>query len=144
MIIHDMEEQDLAQVAALERQLFSVPWSEQGFRDTLDMKDVIFLVAQEGEICIGYCGIYLAADEGEITNVAVDPAYRRKGVARCLLQQLLAQAKERGAAHVVLEVRASNGAARALYESLGFMDCGIRKNFYQKPTEDARVMVLDQ
>ncbi|MGN0342323.1 MAG: ribosomal protein S18-alanine N-acetyltransferase [Roseburia sp.] len=144
MIIDSMKEQDLVQVAALEKQLFSVPWSEQGFRDTLDMDGVIFLVAREDEVCIGYCGIYLAADEGEITNVAVDPAYRRKGVARALLQQLLQQAKERGASHIVLEVRASNEAARALYEKLGFTACGVRKNFYQKPVEDAWVMALDQ
>ena len=91
MTINRMREEDLSQVAVLEQQLFSEPWSEQGFRDTLDMDGVIFLVARDGENCMGYCGIYLAADEGEITNVAVHPHYRRKGVARCLLQQLLQQ-----------------------------------------------------
>lgn len=144
MTINRMREEDLSQVAVLEQQLFSEPWSERGFRDTLDMDGVIFLVARDGENCMGYCGIYLAADEGEITNVAVHPHYRRKGVASCLLQQLLQQAKERGATHIFLEVRSSNEGARTLYEKLGFAVCGVRKNFYQKPTEDACVMVLDQ
>lgn len=144
MIIHRMTEQDLAQVTDLEQQIFSEPWSEQGFRDTLEMDHVIFLVARDGDACMGYCGIYLAADEGEITNVAVDPVYRRQGVAQAMLQQLLQQAEKQGARHIFLEVRSSNQSARALYEKLGFTACGIRKNFYQKPVEDACVMVLDQ
>lgn len=144
MTIDRMREQDLSQVAALERQLFSEPWSEQGFRDTLGMDGVIFLVARDGEKCMGYCGIYLAADEGEITNVAVHPDYRRKGIGSSLLQQLLQQAKEWGATHIFLEVRSSNEGAQMLYENFGFAVCGVRKNFYQMPTEDACVMVLDQ
>lgn len=104
MIIHRMTEQDLAQVTDLEQQIFSEPWSEQGFRDTLEMDHVIFLVARDGDACMGYCGIYLAADEGEITNVAVDPVYRRQGVAQAMLQQLLQQAEKQGARHIFLEV----------------------------------------
>lgn len=139
-----MTEQEVPAVAELEKQIFSMPWSRQGFSDALAMENVIFLVALEEHTVCGYCGIYLAADEGEITNVAVAPEYRRQGIAKKLVRALVEAGSERGARQFVLEVRVSNQGAMRLYEKLGFFSCGIRKNFYERPIEDAYIMLFRQ
>ncbi len=141
MIIKRMTEDTVSAVAELEAEVFSVPWSRQGFADTLTMENVIFLTAMEDEELLGYCGIYLAADEGEITNVAVSPKYRRRGVAKALVQQVMDMTRTKGIRTYILEVRASNEGALRLYEGLGFVRSGLRKDFYEKPREDAVVMV---
>lgn len=141
MIIRTMQKDDVAAVAALEAQIFSMPWSAAGFADTLPREDVIFLVAYEQDELLGYVGIYCTLDEGEITNVAVAPAARRRGIARALLTELKRQLACRNVARIVLEVRVSNEPAIRLYEQLGFSVLGVRKNFYEKPTEDAYIMV---
>lgn len=141
MIIRTMQKGDVAAVAALEAQIFSMPWSAAGFADTLLREDVIFLVAYEQDELLGYVGIYCTLDEGEITNVAVAPAARRRGIARALLTELKQQLACRNVARIVLEVRVSNEPAIRLYEKLGFSMLGVRKNFYEKPTEDAYIMV---
>ncbi len=141
MIIRTMQKGDVAAVAALEAQIFSMPWSVAGFEDTLPREDVIFLVAYEQDELLGYVGIYCTLDEGEITNVAVAPAARRRGIARALLTELKQQLACRNVARIVLEVRVSNEPAIRLYEQLGFSMLDVRKNFYEKPTEDAYIMV---
>lgn len=141
--IKRMRQEHLSAVAAIEAEMFSLPWSKQGFADTLTMENVIFLVAEADDIVVGYCGIYLAADEGEITNVAVSPMYRRQGIADALLKSLLEETKKRGTTRLILEVRASNEPAIRLYEKFGFKIQGVRKNFYDKPKEDAYVMILE-
>lgn len=140
MIIRTMQKGDVAAVAALEAQIFSMPWSAAGFADTLLREDVIFLVAYEQDELLGYVGIYCTLDEGEITNVAVAPSARRRGIARALLTELKQQLACRNVAQIVLEVRVSNEPAIRLYEQMGFSVLGVRKNFYEKPTEDAYIM----
>ena len=140
MIIRTMQKGDVAAVAALEAQIFSMPWSAAGFADTLPREDVIFLVAYEQDELLGYVGIYCTLDEGEITNVAVAPAARRRGIARALLTELKRQLACRNVARIVLEVRVSNEPAIRLYEQMGFSVLGVRKNFYEKPAEDAYIM----
>lgn len=140
MIIRKMQEEDVAAVAALEAQIFPMPWSAGGFADTLPREDVLFLVAYEQDELLGYVGIYCTLDEGEITNVAVAPAARRRGIARALLTELKQQLACRNVARIVLEVRVSNEPAIRLYEQMGFSVLGVRKNFYEKPTEDAYIM----
>lgn len=140
MIIRTMQKDDVAAVAALEAQIFPMPWSAAGFADTLPREDVIFLVAYEQDELLGYVGIYCTLDEGEITNVAVAPAARRRGIARALLTELKQQLACRNVARIVLEVRVSNEPAIRLYEQMGFSVLGVRKNFYEKPTEDAYIM----
>ena len=140
MIIRTMQKGDVAAVAALEAQIFSMPWSAAGFADTLPREDVIFLVAYEQDELLGYVGIYCTLDEGEITNVAVAPAARRRGIARALLTELKQQLACRNVTQIVLEVRVSNEPAIRLYEQMGFSVLGVRKNFYEKPTEDAYIM----
>lgn len=140
MIIRTMQKGDVAAVAALEAQIFPMPWSAAGFADTLPREDVIFLVAYEQDELLGYVGIYCTLDEGEITNVAVAPAARRRGIAWALLTELKQQLACRNVARIVLEVRVSNEPAIRLYEQMGFSVIGVRKNFYEKPTEDAYIM----
>lgn len=138
--IRRMEERDVQQVAAIEAESFSLPWSEQAFRDSLAMYHTIFLVADlEGRIA-GYCGCYQSLEEAEITNVAVKQELRGKGIARELLQELFRVGTAQGVFAYTLEVRVSNTPAIHLYESLGFENVGIRRNFYEKPTEDAMIM----
>lgn len=141
MEIKKMTGEEVPAVAELEKRIFSMPWSEQGFYDTLTMENVIFLTAIEDGQLLGYCGIYLAADEGEITNVAVAPEHRRRGIAERLVRTLLEETKPLGIRNYILEVRASNAGAIGLYRKLGFAVSGVRKNFYQKPAEDAVVMM---
>lgn len=144
MTIMKMTAADLDAVAALEAELFTVPWSRQGFADILRRDDVLFLVAkasEKGEALLGYAGVYCAAGEGEITNVAVAPTARRRGVGRALLSALSERLAARGIFRLVLEVRVSNEPAICLYKQAGFQIVGERKRFYEKPVEDAYVMV---
>jgi ribosomal-protein-alanine N-acetyltransferase len=139
--IRSMQMRDIPAVAALEAQTFSMPWSEQGFADALAQTDNIFLVAElADETIVAYCGLYAAGEEGEITNVAVSDTLRRIGVGFSIVSELLKQARQQGICAVFLEVRQSNETAHRLYERAGFTDCGIRKNFYERPKEDAVVM----
>ena len=136
--------EDCPHVAELEKMIFSQPWSEQGFRDALNMERNIFLVAEEDGIIYGYIGMYQSLDEGEITNVAVAPGKRNAGTGRLLIQAAMEQAKQQGITRIVLEVRVSNASAIHLYEKCGFVNCGIRKGFYDFPKEDAYIMIYSQ
>lgn len=138
--LRKMRTADAFAVAELERRVFSRPWSERGFCDALNRSDTVFLVAEDADGVAGYIGMYEAAGEGEITNVAVAPEKRRAGVGYALLNRLLKIARERGIARIVLEVRVSNADAVRLYERCGFTRCGVRKNFYDFPREDAYLM----
>lgn len=142
--IRRMNPADVPAVAELEAQNFSMPWSEKGFSDALKQPDNIFLVAEMDDGTIAaYCGLYSSIDEGEITNVAVSESVRRKGIGFAIVKEMLCQAAGQGIRKIFLEVRQSNLSARRLYEKAGFADCGVRKNFYQKPREDAVVMCAD-
>ena len=107
--------------------------------------DALFLVAEaEASKAIGgYVVAFDAADEGEILNLAVAPAGRRRGLGRALVQQILAALTTRGAQQIYLEVRESNAPARALYAAHGFKELGRRKQYYRRPVEDAIVLRLD-
>lgn len=140
--IRKMTTDDIDRVAELEELIFSVPWSKSSFFDAVNSKDDIYLVAEaEGVIC-GYCGLWGVVGEGQITNVAVAPDFRRRGIARIMLKELLERAEAEGINEFTLEVRESNTGAFSLYKQLGFEEVGIRKNFYSKPTENAIIMWL--
>lgn len=138
--IRPMNEEDLEQVETIERESFSVPWSFDAFKSALQQDYTIYLVACSGETIVGYCGMYVSLDEGEIPNVAVRREYRGGGIGARMLEALLAEAQKRKVASVFLEVRAGNEPAQALYRKLGFEAAGIRKRFYENPTEDAVIM----
>lgn len=143
MIICNMTEEDLAQVAAIETQSFSMPWSEDGFRQGLSQEGSIFLLAKEENKVLGYIGMYRSFEEGEITNVAVAPESRGAGVASALVAELLTRCRHQGVTRVVLEVRVSNASAIYVYEKAGFLRIGTRKGFYDFPKEDADIMVWE-
>ena len=136
-----LRKEHLDGVAALEQLCFSAPWSKESL--TLLLHDGnLGAVALNGETVVSYAGLVRALDEGEITNVATHPDHRQKGYARQVLLTLIEAARSAGLVRITLEVRVSNTAARALYTSLGFKPCGVRKNYYTSPREDAALYVL--
>lgn len=138
--IRAMEDKDLKQVVEIEKQNFSRPWSYLGFQDSIKREDRIYLVATEEERIIGYCGLWIVLDEGEITNVAIDKSYRNRGLGGQLLETLFTFSKKAKVTSFTLEVRVSNKPAIHLYEKLGFKSEGVRKDFYEQPVEDAIIM----
>ena len=134
----------LDEVAELERICFSMPWSRKMLAEELDNALSAFLVAldDEGRVA-GYAGLQVVLDEGYITNVAVRPDCRRRGVAGKLLQVFLDFAQGNRLAFLTLEVRASNYDAIALYGSRSFRSVGQRKNYYEHPKEDALIMTRE-
>jgi ribosomal-protein-alanine N-acetyltransferase len=138
--IREMCLKDLPEVARIEKGNFSRPWSEQAFADSLKQDCTRYLtVVCDGQI-VGYCGYLQSFEEADITNVAVEEKSRNLGIGNAMLQELMRQGEERGITAYTLEVRKSNQAAIHLYEKLGFEQVGIRKNFYDLPTEDAVIM----
>ena len=140
MNIVPMNEHHVPQIALLERECFADPWSQQSIASELHNPLSLWLVAQEGQTLLGYVGSQTCLDETDMMNIAVSPASRRQGVARALIEALVSALRERGSRQLTLEVRASNGPARQLYESLGFLQVGLRKNYYQNPKEDALIL----
>lgn len=139
--VRKMQAADVEAVSQIEAAVFSQPWSRQGFLETLKMKNTIFLVAEENEKILGYAGMYAALDEGEITNVAVAPEARCRGVGQRLIEEIKKEAEKKSVVQIILEVRVSNNSAIRLYRRNGFVSCGIRKGFYDFPKEDAYIMI---
>jgi [ribosomal protein S18]-alanine N-acetyltransferase len=140
--IEPMRHRHIGQILAIERASYPKPWSSQVFHDELDQARHgyrYYLVARRGRVVIGYGGLMFAADEAHVTNLAVHPEHRRRGVASRLLLALARDAIERGSLAWTLEVRASNIAAQELYRRFGFVPAGVRARYYEG-TEDAIVM----
>ncbi len=142
MEIDYMREDDLEQVCTIEDEIFSSPWDEKSFLDSIKHNDRIYLVAKEDKEVLGYCGMWNAIDEGQITNVAVKEEKRNKKIGYNMLKALINEGKNNNLKSVTLEVRVSNEEAIHLYHKFGFKDCGIRKGYYSKPKEDAIIMWL--
>lgn len=139
--IREMQLDDLEGVMEIENDNFSKPWTETGFFSFLIRNDTLFLVAEEEEKILGYCGVVMAADEGDITNVAVSKQYQNQGIGRMLVGELIQRTGELGVARLFLEVRSSNQPAIHLYRKMGFEENGMRKNYYEAPVEDALLMM---
>ena len=133
----------LPQIAALEKRCFPTdPWSEGVFRDALDSPHTAILLAERADGAIlGYAVLSVVLDEGNLDNIAVAPGTRRRGVADALLSTLTGFGRDELSV-LMLEVRASNAPAIALYEKHGFVPVGRRKNYYDAPREDAVLMTL--
>ena len=134
-----IEQRHIKEIARLEEICFSEPWSEEGILEAYRL-GTKFFAAEADKKLIGYIGIKAVIDEGYITNIAVFPEFRRRGVAKALLNKVFEFAKEKGLSFVSLEVRPSNTEAVSLYEKTGFKEEGRRKNFYRLPLEDALIM----
>lgn len=143
MKIEALVAERLDEVAELERLCFAEPWSAESLALLTREGGIAFVAVEEGR-AVAYGGMLTVLDEGQITNIATHPAYRRRGLGRGVTEALLAYAGENGIVSVSLEVRESNAAAIALYTALGFVECGKRANFYRRPTEAALVMVWQQ
>ncbi len=136
-----VREEHLPEILAIERACFSLPWTEAMLRAQLAPEDRIFLAAVDGTGRVaGYVSAMTVLDEGYIANVAVAPEARRRGIARALLTELERRARAIPLAFLTLEVRAGNAPAIALYASLGYETVGRRRNYYEKPVEDALLM----
>jgi len=135
-----MDRSHLREIAAIERQCFSTPWTAAMLEQELYNDTASFLVAQDetGKVC-GYAGLHVVLDEGYIDNVAILPELRRQGLARRLVE-VYCRFGEAHLAFLTLEVRASNEAAIALYEGFDFKPAGLRRDYYTKPKEDAILM----
>ena len=135
MKIETMNASHVDQIAQLEKLCFSDPWSVNSIASELDNKLAFWLVAVEGERVTGYIGSQTVMDETDMMNVAVHPDFRRQGIAEALVNALLENLQKMGSHCLTLEVRASNVPAIALYEKLGFLEIGRRKNYYRNPRD---------
>jgi [ribosomal protein S18]-alanine N-acetyltransferase len=132
---------DIDDVLKIEHVSFTLPWSRESFYNELVHNNYSHYIVMEwnGQV-IGYCGMWLVIDEAHITNVAVLPEFRGRKLGEALMRKAMETAKELGAKTMTLEVRVSNRVAQSLYRKLGFLNGGIRKQYYTDNQEDALVM----
>ena len=140
MMITNMHQSHVAQVAELEKLCFSDPWSENSIASELKNPLSFWLVALDGERVAGYIGSQTVMDESDMMNVAVHPDYRKQGIATALILGLVEELRKRGSRCLTLEVRASNETAISVYRKLEFQEVGRRKNYYRNPREDALIL----
>lgn len=138
--IVSMDCSHVAAVAALEKTCFSDPWSENSIASELKNPLSLWLVALADSKVVGYVGSQSVMGESDMMNVAVDPDYRRMGIAYRLIEALIAALAEKDNHSLALEVRASNTPAIALYGKMGFTEVGRRRNYYRNPREDALIL----
>ena len=143
--IRPMTSKDLDMVLEIEKICFPTPWSRNAFRIEIEENRCAhYLTAICGNQVVGYGGMWLIVDEAHITNIAVHPDYRGRGIGEAILKSLMKRAVDLGAVRMTLEVRVSNKVAQNLYRKLGFYDAGIRKQYYANNNEDALIMWNDQ
>lgn len=140
VLIRAMTVEDIPAVHEVEVQSFSIPWSKRAFAESLGYGHAVFLVAEILGQIVGYCGMYQVFEQGDIINIAVAEKYRNAGVGAKMIESLIVAAKQREICDLTLEVRESNERAIHLYEKYGFEKIGTRKNFYEKPRENALIM----
>ena len=133
--VEKMAAEHISEIAVLEKECFSLPWSENSLFEELSNENSHFLVALDGGV-VGYIGVQEICGEAYITNIAVFARFRGRGIGRALLKAACTAAEERECEFITLEVRESNSAAISLYESEGFERAGVRKNFYSAPVEN--------
>ena len=139
--ICDVAPAHIPQIEMLEQCCFSLPWTAGQLKGQLKdaQHEFIAALSPDGTV-LGYVGMMYVLDEGYISNVAVSPDYRRQGIADALIERLREISEALGLSFVTLEVRAGNVPAIALYEKHGFRRVGLRRNYYERPKEDALIM----
>lgn len=141
LIIRKAEERDVKAMAELDIVCFAEPWSEDAFRSEINENErAFYVVAEINQKIVGYAGLWAIFDEGHITNVAVSPEHRRKGIGRNIVDTLLTVNEKHGLRSFTLEVRESNLPAQALYTSFEFKPAGVRKGYYLDNGENAIIM----
>ncbi|MDI6727466.1 MAG: ribosomal protein S18-alanine N-acetyltransferase [Thermodesulfovibrionales bacterium] len=141
--IREMYPDDIPEIVSIEKLSFSTPWSETSFRSEIYSRYSVTRVAELNGVIVGYICVKHVADECHLLDLAVHPDYRRRGIARALLDNVIQELRIEGCRFFYLEVRSSNYAARKLYEKFGFNMVGIRKGYYVNPAEDAVIMMME-
>jgi [ribosomal protein S18]-alanine N-acetyltransferase len=140
-VIRPLRREDIEAVVAIETEAFSTPWRPETFAGLVGREAVELLVmADAEEHVIGYAVLWCILDQGELANLALATHRRGRGLGAILLHHVMQTARERGVERLFLEVRASNQRAIDLYHGFGFTDVGLRRGYYERPPEDARVM----
>ena len=139
--IRDVGPDDIPQIVEVEKRCFSLPWTAEQLAAQIKnaQHEFIAAISPDGTV-LGYVGMMYVLDEGYISNVATDLPWRRQGIADALIGRLCAICEGLRLSFVSLEVRAGNASAVALYEKHGFAPVGLRKNYYERPREDAVIM----
>lgn len=138
--IRELRKSDIEELAEIEAEAFSMPWSKKDFENLLDHSYCFYLVAlAEGELA-GCCGYTESFPEAVIDNVVVSEKFRNRGIGQAMLKELIARGEAARIEAFTLEVRVSNESAIHIYEKCGFQRAGIRPGFYEKPREDAVIM----
>ena len=141
IIVRPMTLEDLDGVMSVEFDSFLTPWSRTAFEEELTQNRLArYIVAAEDGNIVGYAGTWLVINEAHVTNVAVSGQHRREGIGRLLMEKLMELARDSGMESMTLEVRVTNAAARHLYQQMGFVEAGIRKNYYSETKEDALIL----
>lgn len=135
-----MQAKHIEDLAQIEKLCFSKPWSYESLAEELSNPLAVFFVAELDGKTVAYAGMHHIIDEGYITNIAVHPDFRRRGLATALVRVLDSYAKDNGLAMLTLEVRPSNIAAINIYSNAGFDEEGVRRDFYEDPKEDGLIM----
>jgi len=141
IILREMEINDLDDVMEIEKESFTTPWTREAFR--MEVQDNLlakYIVAEIDHQVVGYGGLWTIMDEGHITNIAVRKAFRGQGVGNSIVMGLVEYCRDHDIPRMTLEVRKSNTVAQHLYKKYGFIDCGIRPNYYTDGHEDAVIM----
>lgn len=140
--IRPLRSEDIDAVVAIETEAFSTPWSPETFEGLID-RDAVELIVMTDDVdgVIGYAVLWCILDQGELANLALATTRRGAGLGSLLLRHVMQTARERGVQRLFLEVRASNQRAIDLYHGFGFTDVGVRRAYYQRPREDAHVML---
>jgi ribosomal-protein-alanine N-acetyltransferase len=139
--IRKMRVEDLERVLEIERISFSNPWSRNAFLYEIESDVSYPWVIEMDDKIVGYSIHWLILDEAHLSNIAVDPLFRRRGIGRFILEKVIESVKKMGARFLTLEVRVSNTNAISLYTKMNFKVVGIRKNYYTNPVEDAFIMI---
>lgn len=135
-----MKAEDVPEISRLEREAFSMPWSEEDFEGMIRSENARYYVAEKDGAILGGCGLYIVLEEASITNVVIRREARNQGVGTELMRHMMEMCGRDGVKAFTLEVRVSNKAAIHMYEKVGFVSEGIRLGFYEKPAEDAMIM----
>lgn len=139
--IRRMEEKDLDRIMEIEKDCFTTPWSRESFSIEITQNLLArYIVAEIDEVVVGYGGIWMIVGEGHITNIAVESKHRKMGAGRKLVEGLIDLSEDMQVTSMTLEVRQSNVAAQNLYKQYGFIEHGIRPNYYADDREDAIIM----
>ncbi len=142
-MLRPMTYEDLPRIAALEREVFAVPWSEEALLAELENPRSRYVVLECADAIVAYAGCWVIFEEAHVNNVAVAPSQRGRGFGEQIMRYLAKVVFAEGARSMTLEVRASNMTAKSLYKKLGFVLCGVRRKYYSDNREDAEIMWLN-